>query len=71
MPVVDLPALTTTTDPVTPVPDEGESIRERVEAAQGLLNQAVSALDRHDYQGAANLAYKARLLAESLASAGS
>jgi hypothetical protein len=41
--------------------------RERVEAARGLLLQAGTALEREDYQGAANLAEKARLLAENLA----
>jgi hypothetical protein len=41
--------------------------RERVEAARGLLLQAGTALEREDYLGAANLAEKARLLAENLA----
>jgi hypothetical protein len=40
---------------------------ERVAAARGLLLQAAAALEREDYQGAANLAEKARLLAENLA----
>ncbi len=41
--------------------------REQVEAARGLLAQAEAALKRKDFQGAANLAQKARLLAETLA----
>ena len=45
----------------------GGTPREQVEAARGLLNQAEAALDRKDVQGAANLARKARILAESLA----
>jgi hypothetical protein len=39
---------------------------EQVEAARGLLRQAEAALARKDYQGAANLGQKARLLAETL-----
>jgi hypothetical protein len=39
---------------------------EQVEAARGLLRQAEAALARKDFQGAANLAQKARVLAETL-----
>ena len=39
---------------------------EQVEAARGLLRQAEAALARKDYQGAANLAQKARVLSETL-----
>ncbi len=46
----------------------GEAVTEQVEAARGLLRQAEAALGRKDYQGAANLARKSRILAENLAS---
>lgn len=39
---------------------------EQIRAARGLLYQTRAALDRRDYQGAANLAEKARVLAEQL-----
>jgi len=42
---------------------------EQWEAARGLLLQAGSTLSQKDYQGAANLAQKARLVAENLAAA--
>ena len=45
-------------------PSAGES--EQIRVARGLLVQARAALDRRDYQGAANLAEKARVLAERL-----
>ena len=44
----------------------GAEQSEQLRAARGLLNQASSALERRDYQGAANLADKAHILAERL-----
>lgn len=44
----------------------GAAESEQIRAARGLLYQARAALDRRDYQGAANLAEKARVLAERL-----
>jgi hypothetical protein len=48
----------------TAPPGAGES--EQIRVARGLLVQTRAALDRRDYQGAANLAEKARVLAERL-----
>lgn len=46
---------------------ESASRTEQMTAARGLITQARSARDRNDYQGAASLAKKARLLLENLA----
>ncbi|MBM3286916.1 MAG: hypothetical protein FJY88_06145 [Candidatus Eisenbacteria bacterium] len=44
----------------------GEADREKLRAIQGLIHQAVAALERDDIRGAANLAHKAKLLALAL-----
>jgi hypothetical protein len=47
---------------------ESQSTAEQIGAVRGLLAQTYAARDSEDYRGAANLAGKARLLAEDLAS---